>query len=91
MTSTPSLPAVALVASCELPTPWAVFRLHGFQETASGKEHLALTLGQVGDGVPEGRQDLWSPQSLNRKPCRRPFLASKKATTAARSSDRRMP
>ena len=52
MTSTPSLPAVALVASCELPTPWAVFRLHGFQETASGKEHLALTLGQVGDGVP---------------------------------------
>jgi GTP cyclohydrolase II len=52
MTSTPSLPAVALVASCELPTPWAVFRLHGFQETASGKEHLALTLGQVGDGMP---------------------------------------
>jgi GTP cyclohydrolase II len=52
MTSTPSLPAVALVASCELPTPWAVFRLHGFQETASGKEHLALTLGEVGDGVP---------------------------------------
>ncbi|WP_416243524.1 GTP cyclohydrolase II [Azospira sp. APE16] len=52
MTSTPSLPAVALVASCELPTPWAVFRLHGFQETASSKEHLALTLGQVGDGVP---------------------------------------
>lgn len=52
MTSTPSLPAVTLVASCELPTPWAVFRLHGFQETASGKEHLALTLGQVGDGVP---------------------------------------
>ncbi|MGE4447338.1 MAG: GTP cyclohydrolase II [Azospira sp.] len=46
------MPAVALVASCELPTPWAVFRLHGFQETASGKEHLALTLGQVGDGVP---------------------------------------
>ncbi len=52
MTSTPSLPAVTLVASCELPTPWAVFRLHGFQETASGKEHLALTLGEVGDGVP---------------------------------------
>ena len=52
MTSTPSLPAVALVASCELPTPWAVFRLHGFQETASGKEHLALTLGEIADGQP---------------------------------------
>ncbi|HET7775413.1 MAG TPA: GTP cyclohydrolase II [Azospira sp.] len=46
------MPAVALVASCELPTPWAVFRLHGFQETVSGKEHLALTLGEVGNGAP---------------------------------------
>lgn len=52
MTSTSPLPAVTLVASCELPTPWAVFRLHGFQETASGKEHLALTLGPVDDGTP---------------------------------------
>lgn len=47
MTSTPALPSVTLVASCELPTPWAVFRLHGFREDASGKEHLALTLGEV--------------------------------------------
>ena len=52
MDSTPRLPAVTLVASCELPTPWATFRLHGFQETASGKEHLALTLGEVADGQP---------------------------------------
>lgn len=50
MTSTPALPSVTLVASCELPTPWAVFRLHGFQESASGKEHVALTLGEVAAG-----------------------------------------
>ena len=43
------------------------------------------------DGVFEGRQDLWSPQSLKRKPCSRPIRDSKKVTTAARSSARRMP
>ncbi len=38
-------------ASCDLPTPWALFRLHAFVDSASGKEHLALTLGEVsGDG-----------------------------------------
>lgn len=45
-------PALTYVTSCALPTPWATFRLHAFIETASGKEHLALTLGDVGDGVP---------------------------------------
>ncbi|MBB5272294.1 GTP cyclohydrolase II [Quisquiliibacterium transsilvanicum] len=45
-------PAVRLVASCRLPTPWAVFELHGFEEIASGREHVALTLGEVSDGAP---------------------------------------
>jgi GTP cyclohydrolase II len=40
------------ITSCELPTPWATFRLHAFVEHASGKEHLALTLGEVGNGKP---------------------------------------
>lgn len=40
------------VTTCSLPTPWAVFRLHAFLEPATGKEHLALTLGEVGDGAP---------------------------------------
>jgi GTP cyclohydrolase II len=40
------------IASCELPTPWAVFVLHAFADQASGKEHLALTLGDVADGEP---------------------------------------
>lgn len=40
------------VTACDLPTQWATFRLHGFAEPATGKEHLALTLGNVGDGLP---------------------------------------
>ena len=40
------------VASCALPTPWASFELHAFLEAATGKEHLALTLGNIGDGLP---------------------------------------
>ncbi|GAA3945308.1 GTP cyclohydrolase II [Allohahella marinimesophila] len=42
------------VASCKLPTPYAVFTIHGFEEGATGKEHLAITLGDVmttGDGI----------------------------------------
>lgn len=35
------------VAACQLPTPWAVFRLHAFVDPASGKEHLAIVLGDV--------------------------------------------
>ena len=48
----------------------------------------AIRPGVVGA---DGRPDLKSPQSFQRKPCSRPFLASKKAMTAARSSARRMP
>ncbi|CDG83935.1 GTP cyclohydrolase-2 [Janthinobacterium agaricidamnosum NBRC 102515 = DSM 9628] len=38
--------------SCALPTPWAQFTLHAFIEHATGKEHLAMTLGDIGDGQP---------------------------------------
>ena len=38
--------------SCALPTPWAQFTLHAFVEHATGKEHLAMTLGDIGDGEP---------------------------------------
>jgi GTP cyclohydrolase II len=44
--------ALAYVAPCDLPTPWATFRLHAFVEKSTGKEHLALTLGDVADGQP---------------------------------------
>lgn len=40
------------VASCDLPMPWATFRLHAFVEPASGKEHVVITLGDVGNGEP---------------------------------------
>lgn len=40
------------ITSCELPMPWATFQLHAFIEHSSGKEHLALTLGDVGSGEP---------------------------------------
>src|SRR5213076_2110082 len=40
------------VTSCALPTPWAQFTLHAFVEHATGKEHLAMTLGDIGDGEP---------------------------------------
>lgn len=46
------LPTLTHAAQCGLPTPWATFQLHAFVEEASGKEHLALVLGDVSDGLP---------------------------------------
>lgn len=43
---------IEYVPSCALPTPWATFQLHGFMERASGKEHVALSLGDIDDGAP---------------------------------------
>jgi len=43
---------VEYISSCSLPTPWATFQLHAFLEAATGKEHLAMTLGDVADGEP---------------------------------------
>ena len=50
--SPPLHPQVEHVASCTLPTPWASFRLHAFVEQSTGKEHLAMVLGDVGNGEP---------------------------------------
>ncbi|MDX5297352.1 MAG: GTP cyclohydrolase II [Gammaproteobacteria bacterium] len=43
---------VRFVASCKLPTPFGIFDMHGFEEILTGKEHVALTLGDVADGRP---------------------------------------
>lgn len=43
---------VEFIASCRLPTEWGVFTLHGFEETESGQEHIALTMGDIADGKP---------------------------------------
>ena len=44
--------ALEYVTSCQLPTTWATFQMHAFVEPATGKEHIALTLGDVSDGKP---------------------------------------
>nr|WP_035517767.1 GTP cyclohydrolase II [Pseudohaliea rubra] len=43
---------VRYVESSRLPTDWGVFTMHGFEDPAASKEHLVLTMGDVGDGAP---------------------------------------
>jgi GTP cyclohydrolase II len=52
MPSAPTQDLLDYVTSCLLPTPWAQFTLHAFVEHATGKEHLAMTLGDIGNGEP---------------------------------------
>ena len=40
------------VESSQLPTRWGVFDIHGFEDAASDKEHIAITMGDVADGKP---------------------------------------
>ncbi|MGQ9426823.1 GTP cyclohydrolase II [Gilvimarinus sp. F26214L] len=40
------------VESSKLPTPWGMFQMYGFEDTATEKEHIALTMGDVGNGEP---------------------------------------
>ncbi|MES2346077.1 MAG: GTP cyclohydrolase II, partial [Pseudomonadota bacterium] len=49
---TPAKDELDYMTSCALPTPWAQFQLHAFVEKATGKEHLAMVLGNIGDGEP---------------------------------------
>jgi GTP cyclohydrolase II len=42
--------AMEYVTSCKLPTTWGTFQMHAFVETATGKEHIALTMGDIADG-----------------------------------------
>ncbi|GAB1255792.1 GTP cyclohydrolase II [Aurantivibrio plasticivorans] len=35
------------VESSKLPTPWGIFEMHGFEDTETDKEHIALTMGDV--------------------------------------------
>jgi GTP cyclohydrolase II len=49
---TPAKEELDYVTSCLLPTPWAQFTLHAFVEHATGKEHLAMVLGDITDGQP---------------------------------------
>ena len=44
--------SIRYVESSKLPTAWAVFDMHGFEDVDTGKEHVVLTLGDVSDGEP---------------------------------------
>ncbi|MGY1426176.1 GTP cyclohydrolase II [Lysobacter sp. A289] len=51
-TSAERAPRLDYVDSCDLPTPWASFRMHGFADRVTGGEHVVLTLGSISDGEP---------------------------------------
>ena len=44
--------SVKFVEACKLPTQWGEFQMHGFYDEATGKEHIALTLGSVATDQP---------------------------------------
>ena len=43
---------VKRIASAKLPTPWAEFTIHGYRDELSQNEHVALSLGDIGNGEP---------------------------------------
>ena len=43
---------IRYIESCSLPTRWGTFTMHGFEDAQNNKEHVALTMGDVGDGEP---------------------------------------
>lgn len=42
--------ALKFVESAKLPTQWAEFTIYGFEDEQTGKEHIALVLGDVANG-----------------------------------------
>jgi GTP cyclohydrolase II len=44
--------SIRYIETAKLPTPWAVFDMHGFEDIDDQKEHLLLTLGDFNDGAP---------------------------------------
>ena len=44
--------SISYVASAALPTQWGQFTIHGFEDSATGKEHVALTMGELKPGEP---------------------------------------
>jgi len=44
--------SVKFAASAKLPTQWGNFTLHGFEDEATGKEHVALVCGDISGEPP---------------------------------------
>ncbi len=40
------------ISSCKLPTRFGEFMLHGFEDSATGQEHVAITMGDVSGTEP---------------------------------------
>lgn len=38
---------ITYVDTCKLPTPYGIFSMHGFADSADDKEHIVLTMGDV--------------------------------------------
>lgn len=47
-----AVPALEYAGACDLPTAHAIFRLHGFIDLDTGKEHVAISLGEIANGQP---------------------------------------
>ncbi len=43
---------IRYVESSKLPTPWGMFKMHGFADSSTDKEHVVLTMGEVGGDEP---------------------------------------
>ena len=39
--------SIKFIASSKLPTPFGTFTMHGFEDSETGKEHVALTYGEL--------------------------------------------
>lgn len=44
--------SIKYIASCQLPTPFGTFTMHGFEDSSTGKEHVALSMGDIANGQP---------------------------------------
>lgn len=44
--------SIEFIASSKLPTPFGTFTMHGFLDKETGKEHVALSMGDIASGEP---------------------------------------
>ncbi len=43
---------IEFVETCQLPTQWGEFAMHGFDDASTDKEHIALTMGDLSGSEP---------------------------------------
>lgn len=43
---------IRYIETCDIPTKWGTFQLHGFEDAANDKGHLALTYGDISSESP---------------------------------------